>query len=175
RRSADGRWPVDNGTHAFDVGVHQVTAANTSSGPPVSRHPTTPEHILDVEDLAVLTAWAEGVAEVLAYAPDRAVRLLAEARPGAPWRTTLGLPEPSPRLSAAIDSLTREVRAATPEAGPKALEALLTAASEDRPGEQELDGLARRVLRAMLEQRHTRRRPTSEHIRRPGESPLTGG
>jgi len=161
RRSADGRWPVDNGTHAFDVGVQQVRASSTSSRPPISHSPTTTEEMLDVDDLAVLTAWAEGVAEVLAYAPNRAARLLEDARSGAPWRTTLGLPEPSPRLSAAIDSLRREVQAVTPEPGPTAFDALLTAAGADRPGEQELDGLVRRVLRAMLEQRRTRRPPES--------------
>jgi hypothetical protein len=33
RRSADGRWPVDNGTRVFDVAVHQVRASNAGSEP----------------------------------------------------------------------------------------------------------------------------------------------
>src|SRR5262249_51147403 len=32
RRSADGRWPVDNGTHAFDVAVQQLRASSAGSG-----------------------------------------------------------------------------------------------------------------------------------------------
>jgi hypothetical protein len=162
RRCADGRWPVDNGTHCFDVAVEQVRASSTRSGPPISCSPTTTEQVLDVDDLSVLTAWAEGVAEVLAHAPERAALLLEDARPGALWRTTLGVPDPSPRLSEAIDALSGEVRAAMPESNPMAFDALLTAAGEDRPGERELDGLARRVLRSMLEQRRTRRPAESD-------------
>ena len=30
RRSADGRWPVDSGTHYFDVAVHQIRASDAS-------------------------------------------------------------------------------------------------------------------------------------------------
>src|SRR5262249_4773429 len=162
RHSADGRWPIDNGTHCFDVAVEQVRASSTRSGPPISRSQTTPELLLDVDDLSVLTAWAEGVAEVLSHAPERAALVLEDARPGARWRTTLGVPDPSPRLSEAIDSLSREVQAATAESDPMVFDALLTAAGEDRPGERELDGLARRVLRSMLEQRRTRR-PAETH------------
>jgi hypothetical protein len=92
RRSADGRWPVDNGTHCFDVAVHQLRASSAGSGLPVSRCATPTPPVLEAEDLTILTAWAEAVAEVLTYAPGRAAGLLAEAGPGAPWRATLGLP-----------------------------------------------------------------------------------
>ena len=34
RRTGDGRWPVDTGTHLFDVGVHQIRASDASSRSP---------------------------------------------------------------------------------------------------------------------------------------------
>src|SRR5262249_36932476 len=95
RRSADGRRPVDNGTHAFDVAVHQVRAATTRSAQAPLRDGPRAERPLDVEGLTVLTAWAEGAAEALAHAPGRAAAVVADGRAGAGWRPALGLPEPS--------------------------------------------------------------------------------
>ena len=97
------------------------------------------------------------MAEALAHAPERAAAVLAEARAGARWRSTLGLPEPSPPLSAAMDAMARVVEAVTPPGSAPRFDALLTAAGESRPDEPELDGLVRRVLLSMLEQRSTRR------------------
>jgi hypothetical protein len=114
---------------------------------------------LEAWELTVLTAWAEALAEALAYAPERAHLLLAEARAGAPWRSRLGLPEPSPPLREAIETLSGEVRAATPTDAPATFDGLLTAVQKDRPGEPERDRLVRRVLRSMLEQRRTRLPP----------------
>ena len=37
RRSADGRWPVDSGTHYFDVAVHQIRASDARSRSPKFR------------------------------------------------------------------------------------------------------------------------------------------
>jgi hypothetical protein len=156
RRSADGRRSVDNGTHAFDVAVHQLRAATSGSGLPIARSRTTARPMLEVQDLAVLTAWAEGVAEALAYAPDRVDSLLAEARAGARWRETLGLPEPSPLLGETIDSMHGAVRAVTPAGGSPTFDALLTAAGVEPSDESERDRLARHVLLSMLEQRRTR-------------------
>jgi hypothetical protein len=150
RRSADGRWPVDNGTHAFDVAVQQLRVAGASHERPVTRGGESTDRALEVEDLTVLTAWAEAVAEVLAYAPERIESLLAEALPGAPWRATLGLDEPSARLGEAIGFM-REAVLARPSA-----DALLASAGEDRPDEPALEVLVRAVLRSMLEQRRTR-------------------
>jgi hypothetical protein len=157
RRSADGRWPVDNGTHAFDVAVHQLRASTTGSEAPSHGSRATTRPALEVDDLTVLTAWAEAVAEAIADAPPRAAAVVNEARVGAQWRAPLGLPEPSPRLSAAIEVLDREVRAAASMDGEATFDALLRAAKEERPGEQEPDAMVRRVLRSMLEQRRTRR------------------
>jgi hypothetical protein len=156
RRSADGRWPVDNGTHAFDVAVHQLRAASAGSSSPIPRSETKAPPLLDADELTILTAWAEAVAEVLAYAPERANAVLAEARAGARWRATLGLPDPSPRLSEAIDSMHQAVRAVAPAGGAPTFDALLLAAGQDPPGERPLDGLVRRALLSMLEQRRTR-------------------
>lgn len=56
RRSADGRWPVDNGTHCYDVAVHKVDAATAGSGFPRSRSGRSTPHALESGDLTILTA-----------------------------------------------------------------------------------------------------------------------
>ena len=105
---------------------------------------------------ATRTAWAEAVAEILAYAPAGTAALLAESRSGAPWRGALGLSEPSAQLGQAIDLMSREVLATANKDGVPEYEAVLSAATEDRPNEPPLNGLVRQVLRGMLEQRRTR-------------------
>src|SRR6185312_6585343 len=109
RRSADGRIPVDNGTHAFDVAVHQVRASSTGSRSPRSAAGEAAPHVLENEELTVLTAWAEAVVEAVSHAPERAAEVLAEGGPGAPWRAAMGLPEPSGRLGAAVASMQQAV------------------------------------------------------------------
>jgi hypothetical protein len=156
RRSADGRRPVDDGTHVFDAAVHQITAAPAGSGPSPSRARTTTHRVLEMDELTILTVWAEAVAEALEYAPERTADLLDEARPGANWRGALGLAEPSARLGEAIDSLVRIVQAAAPDGGPPTFDEMLTAAAEDPTGEPALDRMVRRALLSMLEERRTR-------------------
>jgi len=156
RRSADGRWPVDNGTSCCNAAVYQVRASRVGSEPTPSRSTTPAAHILETEELTILTAWAEGVSEAAAYAPERIDAVLAEAHGDATWRAAFGLPEPSPRLADAMESLGRVVRAAEVPPGTPLLDGLLTAASKDHPGEGRLDGLVRRSLLAMLEERGTR-------------------
>ena len=82
--------------------------------------------------------------------------MLSEARAGAAWRQALGLTEPSQRLDAAIDSMGKAVQAASDPGNPRTLEQLATALRGNIPGEQDLDGLVRRVLLAMIEERGTR-------------------
>jgi hypothetical protein len=156
RRSADGRWPVDNGTYCFNVAVQQISAASADTGP--GSPPSDPiiPHLLETDDLTVLTAWAEAVAEILECAPQRLEALLAEARADATWRDTFRLPQPSPPLSRAIDAMDRMVRAATSADGARSFDALLTAAADDPPDDHGLERLVRRVLLSMLEQRRTR-------------------
>jgi hypothetical protein len=165
RRSADGRWPVDNGTSCFDAAVHQITAASAgtfraaaSAGtePPNPRSSSFTHHLLESEDLTVLTAWAEAVAEILAYAPERLEAVVAEARTDVSWRDKLELPHPSRRLSQAIDAMGEAVRAATSADGATNFDAVLAVAADDRPDEDGLDCLVRHVLLSMLEQRRTR-------------------
>lgn len=157
RYSADRRWPVDNSTSCYGVAVHQVRASSIGSGPPQSPPPTTSNApVLELDELTILTAWAEGLSEVAACAPERIDRLLAAAAPGAAWRAELGLPEPSPRLAEAIESLGRVARAAPLPPGASWFDALLTAAKEDQPGESALDQVVRHALLSMLEERQTR-------------------
>jgi hypothetical protein len=156
RGTADGRLPADNATDWFDVAVHQVRASTMGSGSPArSERPDPP--VLECEELTVLTGWAQALAEALLYAPERAPALLADARPGARWRVALGIEEPSPRLSQAIDSMGRVLRAAMPQGGTPTLDASLIAVRGQQPREARLDKLARQVLRSTLEQARYRR------------------
>jgi hypothetical protein len=155
RRSADGRTPVANATELFLVSVYQIRADGARgarrSGPP----PAPPAPELDVDDLTVLTGWAEALAEMLAFAPQRAEAVLAEAHPNAAWRAAFGIAAPSRSLSQAIESLARTVRGDVPGAA-VTFDAVLGSLRADRPSENSLDGLARRALRSALEQRRTR-------------------
>jgi hypothetical protein len=147
RRTADGRRPVETGTHYFGAAVHQIRASDVaSSSSPPDAAATLPQ-VLDVDEVTVLTGWAEAVAETLAHAPERIPALVAGARPGAAWRSPLGIAEPSQQLGEAIESLDELMQAAGPT-----FDAVLAAAREDRSGEQALDELVRAVLRSTLEQ-----------------------
>jgi hypothetical protein len=156
RYSADRRWPVDNSTSAYNTAVQQIRAAAPGTSPAPSPLLASTKPALESEELTILTAWAEGVSEAAAHAPERIDALLAEARAGATWRAELGLPVPSSRLSEALDSLAGLVGAATAQVAASAFDALLTQAGEDRVGEGILERLARRVLLSMLEERATR-------------------
>src|SRR6516162_5791905 len=157
RRSSDGRWPVENGTHAFDVAIHQVKAALAGSGPPPPcSGKSIRRHILESEELTILTAWAEAVAEASAYDSTRLGAVLSDASKGATWRAAFGLPEPTPRLGEAIDSMGRLILSAAQPEDTQTLESLLAANSEDRPREHSIDRVVRQVLLAMFEERRTR-------------------
>jgi hypothetical protein len=152
RRTGDGRWPVDTGTHLFDVAVHQIRASDAGSGTPPTRTPASLPRVLEVEDLTVLTGWVEAVAQTLAHAPERVPALLADARPGAAWRSGLGIADPSPQLDKALASVSAVIDGAAPAGGPPSFDAVLAASRETRAGEQPLDELVRSALRATLEQ-----------------------
>ena len=158
RYSADLRWPIDNSTSCYCVAVRQVRASSAGSGSPPSPSPSTTSTspALELDDLTILTAWAEAVSEAAAHAPERLDQLLAEARVGATWRAELGLPEPSGRLADAIESLGRVVHAAPLRHGASRFDALLSAAGEEHAGEITLDRVVRRSLLSMLEERRTR-------------------
>jgi hypothetical protein len=67
-----------------------------------------------------------------------------------------GMPEPSPQLSQAIYFVSQTVHAVASLNGNLTLEALHISCLEDRPAEDALARLARRVLRSTLEQVRTR-------------------
>jgi hypothetical protein len=168
RRSADGRWPVDNGTACFDVAVHQIDGTSVSARSSPAPLPTVPSRALESDDLTILTGWAEAVAEALAHEPDRTAAVLADAGSDAPWRAALGLAQPTGRLADAIDALRRFVlaeRAAT-------YDALLAAAGREPQDEEPLDQMVRRALLSMLEERQTRR-PGQRRAYRPLPGPST--
>ena len=171
RRCADGRWPVDNGSCCFDVAVHQLRASKEPSGFLGSRSGALAPPLLDIDELTVLTAWAEAIGEVLAYTPEHCEALLADARSGAAWRPVFGLPEPSPQLAHAIDLMCQAVGAAAPRGETPTFDALLTATSKDRSDDDPLDILISRVLRSMLEERRTRQ-PGRGDDHDPGRVPL---
>ena len=168
RRSADGRWPVDNGTYCYDVAVQQLHAASAGSGFHPSPAAVSAPPLLEVEELTILTSWAEAVAEILAYAPAGAAGLLAEARSGAAWRAAFGLAQPSARLGQAIDLMSQEVLASPGSDGLPSFDPLLSAANQDRPGEPPLGRLVRQVMRAALEERRTRQLPNGASSSRAG-------
>ena len=82
--------------------------------------------------------------------------MLADARADAPWRAAMMLAEPTPQLSHAIDCLGRFVLGDGHLDGPPVYDEVLAAARREPRGEEPLDGLVRRVLLSMLEERRTR-------------------
>jgi hypothetical protein len=155
RYSADGRRPIENSTSSYAVSVRQIRGGSGVSEEPLPPSGTPSTSLLDLEELTVLTAWAEGVSEIAAYVPERLELLLAAARDGAPWRSEMGISEPSDRLAEAIESL-RELASRDSLPGASAFEALLAAASDDRHDGTALDQVVRHALLSMLEERRTR-------------------
>jgi len=92
RRTADGRWPVDNATHYFDVAVHQVRTMKGSGAKNAALQSLAPP-LLDACDVTILTGWAEAVAEALAHAAECVEAVIANANAGAPWRKSFHIPE----------------------------------------------------------------------------------
>jgi hypothetical protein len=156
RRTADGRWPVENAMNWFDVATSQVRAVAPSSGSRPSVSGTTVPSPLEVDDVTVLTAVAQSVAEVIANAPERLEDVLATGRAGAEWRTAFGIPEPSSALIEAIDVIARSARGAAADGSLSALDAAIAAARTDELHQDGLNRLASQVLRSTLEQRRFR-------------------
>jgi hypothetical protein len=136
----------------FDVAVHQVRASSKDSQSLDSRPQTPAPCALEADELTILTGWAQALAEALAYAPECVEVLLADAQAGAPWRATFGIAEPAQQLNEAIYFMGQTVRAVAPPQGAPTLDALLISCREDRPAEQGLKRLVRKVLRSTLEQ-----------------------
>ena len=145
--AADRRWPVDNSTFCYAVAVHQVTASDVGV-----RNAARSADSRDLAPAGNRGAHDPHVPGQRAYRKPRRTPPNASAScwprhgAGAPWRAELGLPEPSPRLADAIESLGRVVRRVAAPGGTSLFDALLTAADEDHPDETALDGLVRHVL-----------------------------
>jgi hypothetical protein len=155
RRTADGRWPVDNSSEYFDAATFQVRVRGDETGPSHSHSEPPAPGALDTDEVTILTGWAEAVAEAAAHAPERIEPLMADAKAGAPWRTPFRVTDPSHRLSEAIDLLGRVVQ----EVGPSGttFDSLIRSCHEHRPPvEPGLESLVRRVLRSTLDQRRNR-------------------
>src|SRR5262249_54781591 len=63
RRSADGRYPIDNATDVFDVAVHQVRASSTPPGSSDFQFGRPTARVLESDDLTILTGWAQALLE----------------------------------------------------------------------------------------------------------------
>jgi len=150
RSSADGRHPVDNMTEYFDVAIYQVRASHAVSQSSVAEPKTAAQRIMEVDDLTVLTGWAQALAEALAFAPECVDSLLADARGATPWRSKLGIPEPSQQLYDALRFLERAVLLAITNS--PTLEGVHTSCCESKSASNELDTFVRRVLRLAIEQ-----------------------
>jgi hypothetical protein len=151
RRSADGRMPVDNSTGLTVAGVHQVIPTGTP------RTPAADGALAGVglgpAELTIASSWADAVAATLTDDdPARLQAVLADASPGAPWRSRLGLPEPSEALTRAITVVGDAVLDVPPNGGRRdvrVLSALYGLAGEGEPPVP----LARAVLARAIEAR----------------------
>jgi len=83
--------------------------------------------------------------------------LLGEAGAKASWRGSFGLLEPPAPVAHAIEVLERVVQSSTQGQSTPTFDAVLAATQTPQPGESALDGLARRVLRSVLDQLRSRR------------------
>jgi hypothetical protein len=162
RRVADGRTPVDNATGLMVAGVHPVAPAHEVM-PHAGAERTVTGAALDAPDLTIVTAWSDAVAEALEHAPEQVGALVEDARPGAPWRRQLGVPEPSVPLAQALTAVADTVASADagfPGARDAAILGLLRAASADGAAPV---SLARAVLGSALEARQDARSVISRH------------
>jgi hypothetical protein len=156
RRSIDGRPPVPNSCHFFDVGVQQICAAPAATGSPDVWRRTPRPRALEIDELTVVTSWAEAFAEALAVAPDRVNDVLEAAIDNQPWRNQLGIPEPSVQLRDTIRAMGHLLDAVPRENVDTAIEAALGAVHHEPPNELGRERFARRTLRSMLEARRSR-------------------
>jgi hypothetical protein len=155
RRSADGRYPVDNATEYFDVAVHQIRAGSAAASLSNSKLEVPESRSLELDELTILTGWAQALAEAAAYAPESVQNVLTNASAGAPWRTELGLEEPSQSLVEAMGFIGRAVWLSGDAPTLDELH-VWCRRDEDRLGEHGIEALVRRVLRSTLEPLRTR-------------------
>jgi len=156
RRVADGRTPVDNSAGLMVAGVFPVAPAQEVV-PHAAADRTVTGSALDAPDLTIVTAWSDAVAEVLEHAPERADELIDDARPGAPWRAQLALPEPSAPLAQALTAVADVIASVSAGANGHRDAAILAAMRSDPADGGAPVSLARAVLRSALEARQDAR------------------
>jgi hypothetical protein len=159
RRVADGRTPLDNATGLVVAGVFPVRAAQEAV-PHTGPERTVTGAALDAEDLTIVTSWSGAVAEAMEHSPERVDELVADARPGAPWRRQLGVPEPSAALARALIGLADVVAAADATGNDPRDVAVLERLRTSSDGDACVS-LARAVLESALEERQDTRAVTS--------------
>jgi hypothetical protein len=169
RRSADGRDPVDNATEYFDVAVHQVRASSATESLPNSNPEVPDSRSLELDELTILTGWAQALVEAAAYAPESVQNVLANASAGAPWRTELGLEEPSQSLVEVMGFIGRAVWSSGDAPTLDELHAWCRP-DEDRLAEHGIERLVRRVLRATLEPLRTRQTNQARGLGQPSNN-----
>jgi hypothetical protein len=112
------------------------------------------EDLLDPTELTILISWAEAAAEALADGAEAEALLLAHARAGAEWRSQLGIEEPSPQLTEAIAALCKILSITEPVPGRQAdLASVMSAIGADSQDRNELEWVARQVLRSAISSR----------------------
>jgi hypothetical protein len=165
RRSSDGRRPVPNGSEFFDMSVYQVRAASSGSSRSKPRTGPAPQPVVQPQELTILTAWAEALAEALSITPELVDAVTAHAHAGASWRAELGTSEPSAVLDQAISLMDDVVRDAEAAGVPPTPDAVLEALADRALGDSRLERLANSVLRQAVEQRQARQAVCDEHLR----------
>ena len=156
RRTTDGRSPINNTTHCFDVAVHQVRSKDDIAlDDPVSGSPG--QAILEVCDLSILTGWAEAIAEASILSPLLLEQVIGAASAGALWRSSMNVAEPSQPLANALRCIAEGSRIAMTAERRKSLDELTLYWRTRSEGETGLFGLACRVMRSAFDQIQTRR------------------
>jgi hypothetical protein len=144
RHAADGRQPVDDVTDFYIAGVHQLTAADGPAGEPTAPLGTA---ALTGQDLSVVSAWAQAIADAVSGGQEAVAEVLTAAAPDAGWRTGAGLSAPADDLAAALAGLVRLAA----DAGATSVAELRTALEASPADEPDPDAVARVCLVAALE------------------------
>ncbi len=145
RHAADGREPVDDVTDLHIAGIHQLRAGPGPTSRDEVRTPASGESLLACQDLTIVAAWAQAVADAVHHDPTRVGDVVHAAAPGAPWRGPLGLPPPTDTLAHAL----RRLALLAQDAG--SLRDLHGRISDPPADEPALDALVRLSLLASLE------------------------
>jgi hypothetical protein len=149
RRSGDGRWLIENRLGSSDQG----RAASSSPVPHTPTGAAPPEPKLEPEEVTILRSWAEAIAEVLASAPERLHRTLAQMDGDGKWRAKLGIEEWSSTHTEAVEAMRRLlITDAAADVG-RTHDRALAVVRADRPDASASETLARAVPQLALEKR----------------------